>query len=264
MSLADKYLRNLPTTFCAGCGNGIVLNSFIRAIDELKLDLNSFLCVSGIGCSAWIPSPYLRLDSFHTLHGRAVAYATGAKVANNQLNVVVFTGDGDGAGIGGNHLIHAARRNINLSVFLINNFVYGMTGGQLGPTTPHGARTSTSTSPYGNPERSFDLCKLVEAAGATYVARWTVFQPRSLIKSMREAILHDGFSFIEILSPCPTQYGRRNQLGIKEFISHFKRITSAEMGDEQVPVGVFIQESAPEFCKQLDKIRKEAQNKGGC
>ncbi|MHA1650887.1 MAG: thiamine pyrophosphate-dependent enzyme [Candidatus Helarchaeota archaeon] len=259
--LMKKYLRYLPHRFCAGCGNGIVLNCFVRAIDQLKLDTDSYLCVSGIGCSSWIPSPYLNLDTFHTLHGRAIAYATGAKVANNKLNVIVFTGDGDGAGIGGNHLIHAARRNIDLTVLLLNNYTYGMTGGQVAPTTPHASLTSTS--PYGNPERPFDLCKLVEAAGATYVARWTVFQPRALIKSMKEAILHKGFSFIEILSPCPTEYGRRNQLSIRDYLNYFKELSNPQGNGSKIPLGVFVKKEAPEFCMQLNLIKMKAQGKRG-
>jgi 2-oxoglutarate ferredoxin oxidoreductase subunit beta len=182
----------------------------LRAIDELKLDMDKMLFVSGIGCAAWIPSPHYAGDTLHTLHGRALAFATGAKLFNPDLCVVVVSGDGDLSSIGGNHLIHAARRNINLKCICANNMIYGMTGGQVASTTPQGSRTSTTEK--GNPYRPFDLCKLVQAAGAGYVARYAVSQPRPLIRSIKKALLYPGFSFIECLSPCPTQYGRRNQV----------------------------------------------------
>ena len=202
----ERYIRFQPSPFCPGCGNGIILNCFVRAVDELGIPQRQILCVSGIGCSAWIPSPNFRGDTLHTTHGRAIAFATGAKVYNPDLYTVVFTGDGDGAGIGGNHLIHAARRNIDITVILVNNLSYAMTGGQIAPTTLHGLRTTTS--PYGNPEHPFDLVKLVAAAGATYVARWTTYHVVELTRSIKEALQHRGFSFIEVLSQCPTQQRR--------------------------------------------------------
>jgi len=254
--IMNKYLRYLPHKFCSGCGNGIILNCFIRAIDQLDIDLDSYLCVSGIGCSSWIPSPYLNLDTFHTVHGRAIAYATGAKVFNNNLTVIVFTGDGDGAGIGGNHLIHAARRNIDITVFLVNNMIYGMTGGQVAPTTPKNA--ITDTTPFGNPEKPFDLCKLVEAAGGSFIARWTVFQPRKLIKIMKEAIIHKGFSFVEILSPCPTEYGRKNNLSIIDYYRYFKKLVQNK--DDKLKFGIFVKKNLPEFCEQLNKLRNNILN----
>ncbi len=202
-------MRNLPTAFCTGCGNGSILGCFVRAVDTLvtgkRLRQRDILCVSGIGCSAWIPSPYFKGDTLHTTHGRAIAFATGAKVVNPKLNVVIFTGDGDGAAIGGNHLIHAARRNIPLKVFLVNNMIYGMTGGQSAPTTPLGVRSSTYQR---HPEPPFDLCRLVLGAGASYVARWTTYHVDDIITSMREALLHPGFAFIEILTQCPTYAAR--------------------------------------------------------
>jgi 2-oxoglutarate ferredoxin oxidoreductase subunit beta len=182
----------------------------LRAIDELKLDMNRMLFVSGIGCAAWIPSPHFAGDTLHTLHGRALAFATGAKLTNPDLCVVVVSGDGDLSSIGGNHLIHAARRNIDLKCICADNMIYGMTGGQVASTTPYGSRTSTTEK--GNPYRPFDLCKLVQAAGAGYVARYAVTQPKALIRSIKKAILYQGFSFIDCLSPCPTQFGRRNQM----------------------------------------------------
>ena len=208
----EKYIRPGvgATTFCPGCGHGILTNSILRALDELKMDMKKMLFVSGIGCAAWIPNPLFNGDSFHTLHGRALAFATGAKLYNPDLCVMVISGDGDLSSIGGNHLIHAARRNIDLKVICANNMIYGMTGGQVASTTPKGFKTSTTEE--GNPHRPFDLCKLVAAAGATYVARYSVTQPVSLIHAIQKAILHEGFSFIEVLSPCPTQFGRRNLL----------------------------------------------------
>ena len=202
----DKYVRSQPSAFCPGCGGGIILNCFIRAIDELDLDKDKILAVSGIGCSAWIPSPNFNGDTLHTTHGRAIAFATGAKTFNPALTTVVFVGDGDGAGIGGNHLIHAARRNIDLTVILVNNMSYAMTGGQIAPTTLHGE--TTVTSPYGNPESPFDITHLVRAAGASYVAKWSTYHVVELTRSIKEAITHKGFSFIEVLSQCPTQQRR--------------------------------------------------------
>ncbi len=199
----DKYIRTKSTAFCPGCGDGIILNCFVRAIDDLGVPQDEVLCVSGIGCSAWIPSPNFKGDTLHTTHGRALAFATGAKAYNGDLVAVVFTGDGDGAGIGGNHLIHAARRNIDITTILVNNMSYAMTGGQIAPTTPHGE--TTVTSPYGNPESPFDITKLVTAAGASYVARWTTYHVVDLTRSIKDAIQHRGFSFIEVLSQCPTQ-----------------------------------------------------------
>ena len=202
----DKYVRSQPSAFCSGCGGGIILNCFIRALDDLGIDIDQVLAVSGIGCSAWIPSPNFNGDTLHTTHGRAIAFATGAKTFNPDLTTVVFTGDGDGAGIGGNHLIHAARRNIDMTVILVNNMSYAMTGGQIAPTTLHGE--TTVTSPYGNPESPFNITRLVQAAGATYVAKWSTYHVLELTRSIKEAIQHKGFSFIEILSQCPTQQRR--------------------------------------------------------
>jgi 2-oxoglutarate/2-oxoacid ferredoxin oxidoreductase subunit beta len=208
----EKYLRPgvIGTPFCPGCGHGILMGLILRAIDELQMDMDKMLFVSGIGCAAWIPSPHFAGDTLHTLHGRAVAFATGAKLVNPDLCVMVISGDGDLSSIGGNHLIHAARRNIDLKVICANNMIYGMTGGQAASTTPQGSKTATTVE--GNPYRPFDLCKLVAAAGATYVARYAVTQPMALIGAIKKVLVHEGFSFIEALSPCPTQFGRRNQL----------------------------------------------------
>jgi len=206
-----KYVRPevFPTPFCPGCGHGILLGAILRAVDELEMDFSRMLFVSGIGCAGWIPSPHYNTDTLHVTHGRPVAFATGAKLFNPKLDVVVVSGDGDLAAIGGNHLIHAARRDTDMTVICANNLIYGMTGGQVTPTTPRGARTLTT--PMGNPEPPFDLSRLVAAAGATYVARYSVWHVRPLIRSIKKALRHKGFGFIEVLSPCPTQYGRRNE-----------------------------------------------------
>lgn len=207
----EKYLRSEieATPFCPGCGHGILMGLILRAIDGLGLDMDRMLFVSGIGCAAWIPSPHFNADTLHTLHGRAIPFATGAKLVNPNLTVFVISGDGDLSSIGGNHLIHAARRNVDLKVICANNMVYGMTGGQVASTTP--LKALTSTTPKGNQDPPFDLCRLVEAAGATYVARFAVTQPLALVRSIKAAMRNQGFSFIEVLSPCPTQFGRRNR-----------------------------------------------------
>jgi len=207
----EKYLRPevKSTPFCPGCGHGILMNLILRAIDDLQLRMDEMLFVSGIGCAAWIPSPNFNADTLHTLHGRAVAFATGAKMFNPKLKTMVISGDGDLASIGGNHLIHAARRNIDLTVICANNMIYGMTGGQVASTSPVGAITSTTTE--GNIYRPFDLCKLVLGAGAPYVARYSVTQPVSLIEAIKKSLTIEGFTFVEVLSTCPTQFGRRNR-----------------------------------------------------
>lgn len=209
--LRDKYLRKsmFPTIFCDGCGIGNVLQYTLWAVDEVGLDLDKTVFVSGIGCSSRLPG-YIEADGLHTTHGRAMAFATGVKVANPDLNVIVFTGDGDCSGIGGNHFIHAIRRNMDFTVIAVNNFTYGMTGGQVAPTTPTGSLTTTT--PYGNPEPPFDMSDMAKVIGAPYVARWPVNYPYQPIKSIVTGIKRKGFAFIEMLAPCPTAYGRRNKL----------------------------------------------------
>ncbi len=206
----EDYIRSerLPHIWCPGCGLGTNLSAFLRALQRTGIGPEKVAVVSGIGCTGRVAG-YVRMDSFHTTHGRAIAFATGLKLANPRLNVVVFSGDGDLAAIGGNHLIHAARRNIDMTVICINNFNYGMTGGQLGPTTPHLARSTTSRR--GNPEHGFNLPALAAASGAVYVARWTTAQVRQTELSIAEALQKKGFSFVEIISPCPTYYGRMNR-----------------------------------------------------
>lgn len=209
--LRIKYLREemFPTIFCDGCGIGNVLNYTLWAIDELGLDLDKTVFVSGIGCSSRLTG-YVRADGLHTTHGRALAFASGVKAANPDLTVIIFTGDGDGAGIGGNHLLHAIRRNMDLTVILVNNYTYGMTGGQSAPTTPIGSMTTTT--PYGNVEYPLDISEVARAIGAPYVARWPVTYPYQPIKSIQQGISKKGFALIEMLAPCPTAYGRRNNL----------------------------------------------------
>ena len=200
--LRDKYIRKdlLPTMFCPGCGNGQVLNYVIRAIDDLNIPQNNLVFVSGIGCSSRLPA-YLEAYGVHTTHGRALAYATGIKITNPDLSVIVFTGDGDLAAIGLNHFLHAIRRNIDITVICINNENYGMTGGQVSPTTPMGI--STSTTAYFYIEHSFNLSFLALAAGAIYVARWTTAHSNQAIKSIKKGLKKKGLAFIELISPCP-------------------------------------------------------------
>ena len=208
----EQYLRSeIPSTpFCPGCGHGILLGLVLRSIHAVGIDMREMLFVSGIGCAAWIPSPHFNADTLHSTHGRAIAFATGAKLYNPKLRVMVISGDGDLSSIGGNHLIHAARRDIDLKVICANNMIYGMTGGQVAATTPLGS--TTSTTPLGNPDRPFDLCKLVEAAGGRFVARHSVTQPLALMESIKKSLSFKGLSFIEALSPCATQYGSKNLL----------------------------------------------------
>ncbi len=205
----EKFLRCQPE-FCLGCGNVIVLDSVLSAINNLYNSIDDFVFLSGIGCAAWIPSPHIKADTIHTTHGRPITFATGVKLANPNLKVVVISGEGDLAGIGGNHLIHAARRNLEMTVICVNNFVYGMTGGQVSPTTPSGAITRTTVE--GNKENPFDIAKLVAYAGASYSVRWTISQREQLQRFIEKAIKkgQKGFAFVEIISPCPTQFTRRN------------------------------------------------------
>ena len=211
--LFEQYIKTdmLPTLFCPGCGNGIVQMAAIEAIDKLGLQ-DDLACVSGIGCSSWIPC-YLELDVMHTMHGRALAFAQGLKLARPDKKVMVFTGDGDCLAIGGNHFLHAARRNMDMTVILVNNYIYGMTGGQKSPSTPEGA--ITKTSPFGAMDTPLDGCELAIAAGATYVAQWTTAHPVQLERAIEEGLKHNGFAFIEVLCQCPVQAGKK-VYGVKE------------------------------------------------
>ncbi|KPK76768.1 MAG: 2-oxoacid:ferredoxin oxidoreductase subunit beta, partial [candidate division Zixibacteria bacterium SM23_73] len=208
----ESLLRmdRIPHIWCPTCGIGTTVTSFVDALERTEIPLEKICVVSGIGCTGRVAG-YIKLDSFHSTHGRAIPFATGLKLANPELKVVVFSGDGDIAGIGGNHLIHAARRNMDMVVICVNNFIYAMTGGQVAATTPLTA--NTSTSPYGNFEQPFNLPHLAASCGAVYVARWTALHVRRLAKSISEALNKKGFSFIEIICPCSTIYARRNKLG---------------------------------------------------
>lgn len=268
----DCYLRvdRIPHIWCAGCGIGPATGCFIRAIDRAGLNPDKVSVISGIGCSGRVAG-YIKLDSFHTTHGRALPFATGLKMANPELTTVVFSGDGDIAAIGGNHLIHAARRNIDMTVICMNNFNYGMTGGQMGPTTPLNARSTTS--PYGNYEYPFNLPYLVTASGATYVARWTVLHLRELERSIAEALLKPGFSFIEVLSPCPTVYGRMNKLphGLDEMRAYQEKSVihdGADPKDVDIPmdgpivVGKFVDIERPTLWDRYSQVLDRAGKHG--
>ncbi len=208
----SPFLRmdRIPHIWCPTCGIGTVVKCFASALEESKVDLDKQTIVSGIGCTGRVAG-YMKLDAFHSTHGRAIPFATGLKLGRPELNVTVFSGDGDLSGIGGNHLIHGARRNMDLLVILVNNFIYGMTGGQNAPTTPISAKSSTM--PYGNYETPFNLVHLVASCGAPYVARWTALHIRRLTASFKEALGKKGFRFIEVIAPCPTLYARLNKLG---------------------------------------------------
>jgi 2-oxoglutarate ferredoxin oxidoreductase subunit beta len=258
----------LPTLFCQGCGGGTILNVYAHAIDELGIDPKDIVSVTGIGCSSWIPSPYYKADTLHTTHGRPIAFATGVKIMKPEMKVVVIAGDGDIAAIGTNHLIHAARRNIGILTILVNNSVYGMTGGQAAPTTPIGVYTTTS--PYGNAEAPFDICELVAATGATYVARWTTLHVRRLKWSIQKGLMKKGFSFIEIISPCPVSYGKRvgKKQGI-DFLREYRDLSvtvnrAEKMSEEElegkIVIGEFVDEDKPEYTERLRKMNGEMAN----
>jgi 2-oxoglutarate ferredoxin oxidoreductase subunit beta len=269
-----KYLRAemMPHIWCAGCGNGIVLNCFVHALDELKTDLNKLVMVSGIGCIGRAAG-YTYADSFHTTHGRALAFATGVKLANPELEVVVISGDGDLFAIGGNHFIHAARRNIGVKVICVNNLNYGMTGGQQGPTTP--LDSITATSPYGNVEHPFNLVHLAAASGSTYVARWTTLHVRRLTQSLKKLLQKEGFCFVEALSPCPEIFGRHNKMrsGL-EMMDWFKRASvvenfsdpaKADITPDKIVVGEFVDIEKLSYEKllheKISKINEKAMEK---
>jgi len=252
------YLREdrMPHIWCPGCGLGSVLNCFLNGLVKSGISLDKTVMVSGIGCTGRAAG-YVNLDSFHTTHGRAIPFATGLKLANPELKVVVFSGDGDLMAIGGNHFIHAARRNIDITVICVNNFNYGMTGGQLGPTTPLTARTSTS--PNGNHEPPFNIPYLATASGAVYVARWTSLHVRRLESTITEGLLKKGFSLIEVITPCPTLYGRMNRqpTGLDQ-MRYYRENSIIKHGTDpkdaglselngKIPVGKFIDIERPVF-----------------
>ena len=263
-----RYIRPSAKTTanCPGCGNGILAQSILRAIEELGLTLDDFVFVSGIGCAAWIPSPSFYADVLHTTHGRPIAFATGIKASLPNKRVMVISGDGDLTAIGGNHLIHAARRNIAMTVFCVNNGIYGMTGGQVAPTTPLGL--TTVTTPYGNAENPFDICELVKGAGASFIARWTTYHPRQLVKTAKKAIQKKGFAFVEVLSQCPVEFGRKTGIGnAVQMLDWYKTksvtVTRAkDMSPEElrdrIVVGEFVDIEKPELMETLARIREKA------
>ena len=265
----DKYLRpgKLPHIWCPGCGHGIVLKGLLRAIDACELEKNRTAIVSGIGCASRLPG-YVDFNTLHTAHGRAAAFATGIKMAQPDMNVLVVGGDGDGVAIGGNHFIHACRRNIDMTYVLMNNFIYGMTGGQFSPCTPTGDKASTT--PYGNPDPTFDISKLAIGAGATFVARTTAYHATQIDKLIAEGIRHKGMAIIEVLDDCPTTYGRRNKFrSVVDMMKRFKDLAvpvakaatmSKEELDGKIVTGILHREERPEYCEQYAEVIKRAQN----
>jgi len=266
----ESLLRTerFPHVWCPGCGIGIVLNAFLRAMIRAKKDPNKTVVVSGIGCTGRAAG-YVNMDSFHTTHGRAIPFAVGIKFARPELNVVVFSGDGDLFAIGGNHFINAARRNHDILVIAVNNFTYGMTGGQHGPTTPTGAYTTTT--PYGNPDRPFNIPHLAISLGAPYVARWTTYHLMQLQNSIYTALNRKGFRVIEVISQCPTVYGRRNEMKSPlEMIEYFRKFSVRKDGatfDEmeltyngKIVVGVFRDvQGIPTYEERYNEIIRRAQ-----
>ena len=268
MTLAEhplmKYVRPSArrTASCPGCGNGILAQAVLRAIEQLGMDMDDFVFVSGIGCAAWIPSPFFHADVLHTTHGRPIPFATGVRLSMPDKKVIVISGDGDLTAIGGNHLIHAARRNIDMVVVCVNNGIYGMTGGQMAPTTPRDLRTVTS--PYGNIEDVFDISNLVLGAGGGFVARWTTFHARNITVTLKKAIQRRGFSFIEVITQCPVQFGKTTGMGSSiDMMGRYKatsvpvrraeRMSPEELAGKIV-VGELADKEKPEYTESLDRV----------
>ncbi len=260
----DSYLRldKFPLIWCPGCGDGIVLKAILRAVDRMEIDKNDVCMVSGIGCSSRTPG-YVDFNTLHTTHGRALAFATGVKMVRPDLHVVLVTGDGDATAIGGNHFIHAARRNIDITVLLYNNWIYGMTGGQASPATPSGDRASTA--PFGSIEPNFDIAGLAAAAGASFVARETVAKPASMDKLIEKAMKNKGFSLVELFTPCPTTYGRRNKMANPvDMVEDLKRrsvtVAKAErlgsdLPEDAIVTGVIVEDDTrPEYTDRYAKL----------
>ena len=267
----DEYLRTdkMPTLWCWGCGDGVILKSVIRAIEKLAWNMDDVCVVSGIGCSGRFSS-YINCNTVHTTHGRTLAYATGIKLANPTKKVIVVGGDGDGLAIGGNHTIHASRRNIDLNYIIINNFIYGLTNSQTSPTTPQGMWTVTMSR--GNIDPTFDACKLVEAAGASFVARETMLDPKKLERTLVKAFEHKGFSFVEVFSNCHVNLGRKNKMATA--MANLEWIDSISMAkakfeklepEEQkgiFPTGILKHdENAQEYCEAYEKVKEAHKNK---
>jgi 2-oxoglutarate ferredoxin oxidoreductase subunit beta len=267
-AIRHEYLRHnkkFPHVWCPGCGNGIVMAALLRAIYRMELSKDEVVLASGIGCSGRMPT-YLDFNTLHATHGRALTFATGVKLANPALHVVVIMGDGDATAIGGNHFIHAARRNLNLTAIIINNSIYGMTGGQYSPTTPFGAKSTTSI--YGHIEHAFSISELAVTAGASFVARSTVYHAELIDNLIELGIKKQGFSVIEVLSNCHVQYGRRNQLGdAVEMLKGFKTntiplATAAKLSPEELEgkttIGVLTDRQLPVSTEEYEKLRQRA------
>ena len=272
MAVIEKYLRQsaLPHIWCPGCGHGILLAAILRAIDKQQLDQKKTIIVSGIGCSSRA-SGYMNFNTVHTAHGRALPFATGIKLAHPELNVLVITGDGDATAIGGNHFIHACRRNIDLTTIIFNNNIYGMTGGQSSPLTPHGA--FATTAPFGHIERPFDIAALAIAAGSTYVARGTAYHAMQLTDIIAKGIASKGFSVIDAITQCPTSFGRKNKMGSPAQMMQWQKDNAvfiqaaAKMKPEEL-IGKFVigelhKSEAPEYTAEYDKLIARLQGKGG-
>ena len=262
-----QYIKGgvLPHMWCPGCGIGSMLGAMVRAFEELGFGNTDTVVVTGIGCTGKLDD-YLTTNALHTTHGRALAYATGIKAFNPRLHVVVVMGDGDGVTIGGNHFIHAARRNMDLTAIVLNNLNYGMTGGQVSGTTPGSSITSTTI--YGNPERDFDICALAESAGANYVARATTWHGWELQQRIKEALTHKGFSLVEVMSPCPPHFGRRNEmkdtsamlLSLRDRavpVEQYRSLTEAQRGT-CFPVGAIVDRHEPGFNERYAGVRAQA------
>jgi len=255
-----NYIRErfFPHIWCPGCGHGIVLNNMLRAIEELGLSKNEMVMVSGIGCSSRI-SGYVDFHTLHTIHGRALAFATGVKMSQPELNVIIPMGDGDALAIGGNHFIHACRRNMDMTAIIMNNRIYGMTGGQFSPLTGEGLKATTA--PLSTIDRSFDVVDLATSSGATFVARTTSYHVQEITRLVKKGIEHKGFSVVEILSPCPTHFGRRNKLGTaSDMLEHLKENTTPvgskakQENPSLIERGVFVDlPDVPEYCSAYER-----------
>ncbi|HEB49894.1 MAG TPA: 2-oxoacid:ferredoxin oxidoreductase subunit beta [Desulfobulbus sp.] len=266
-----RHNKKFPHVWCPGCGNGIVMAALLRAIYRLDVSKDDIVLASGIGCSGRMPT-YLDFNTLHTTHGRALTFATGVKLARPSLNVVAIMGDGDATAIGGNHFIHAARRNLNLTAIIINNSIYGMTGGQYSPTTPFGSRSTTSV--YGHIEHDFSIAELAVTAGASFVARATVYHADLMDRLIEQAIRKRGFAVVEVISNCHVQYGRRNGLGgAVEMMRRFKeqavhvheaeKMSTAEL-EGRITIGVLTDRELPISTEEYKKVRERAKaGRGG-